>query len=689
MSTTGKQVLGDLQDISTPLVDLLIRESIQNSTDAAMPVAVGDDTVSVSYDVKSISNANINGLFEQISDKLDARYPIGDQSDCLVIRDCGTYGLTGYLRKCDVPKGEKWGNLIKLVYDIRKPQENSAAGGAWGLGKTVYYKLGVGIVVYYTRIMQDGKYESRLAACMVENEEDSQALLPACPLPDDLRPSGIAWWGKEDGFNKTIPITDEADINSILGLFNVSPYDGTETGTTIIIPYLNTNKLMDTTRYTSAQSDDAAVAAHQGSQTSIRPWLANLPRFLWVAVQRWYYPRIDNKYYVEACGLRSLSIMINDRRCNADKMFPVFRLMQSLYNRAILDRPSTDFEDFMTEPPYRTYYEHSETNGKNNIRVNKYVSGGAGCVSYAKATQNILGMAPPDNFASPFLFFDLDKISEGGCAIVAYTRKPGMVVWYDVVRGLPDDSGYVLGHFALQSDSNVVDGDGSYVKSLEDYIRATEAANHKFWNRDDFNVTERIRANVTNKILTAFRPAPANVDNGPHDTGLGRLLGGFMPPTGFGHLPTVRTTNPTGRKRLTRKDSSYRVEQVGAPEYSSQSVTLRYVAEIPANHTPAFEMELSIATEDKLISFNDLVSQMHMNSPIEIIAVEVTAPERFKVDLSRCHHVGTCVNVSLRDVNGMANKVMFSVKNTESMKLYFSITLGYSSLEMKPVISVN
>ena len=41
MSTTGRQVLGDMQDTYTPLVDLLIRESIQNSTDAARSV-LGD-----------------------------------------------------------------------------------------------------------------------------------------------------------------------------------------------------------------------------------------------------------------------------------------------------------------------------------------------------------------------------------------------------------------------------------------------------------------------------------------------------------------------------------------------------------------------------------------------------------------------------------------------------------------------
>lgn len=693
MSTTGRQVLGDMQDFSTPLVDLMVRESIQNSTDASRPIAPGDDKVSVSYDVKSVPNEKINGLFEQIDDKLNARFEAGKQSECLVIRDCGTCGLTGYLRKRDVPIGEKkLGNLIKLIYDIRKPQENSGAGGAWGLGKTVYYKLGIGIVLYYTRIQQGDEYVSRLAACMVEDENDSQALLPVCPLHNDLRPSGIAWWGAADGdeFNATIPITDEYEIRGILQRFDINPYTGSETGTTIIIPYLNTEKLLDVTRYTSAQSDGDTVVNHQSSPTAQRPWMFSLPRFLNVAVQRWYYPRVDNKYYSEATGQRNLSVRINGRELTNSDMIPVFRLMQSLYNRAILDKASADFKDFMTDVPVKSYYENSENWGKNEIRVNVNVRGKSGHLSYGKATYETLQMVPPYNRASPFLYFDLDETCEEGCAIVAYTRKPGMVVWYDVIRGLPNQSEYILGHFALESGSDVLDSQQNLVNNLEDYVRATEAANHKCWNGDDYSITQRIKKSVTNKILAAFRPAPVDVDKSTQDTGLGRLLGGFMPPTGFGRQPSARQRRGDGTpRRLTGRKSRFRVEQIGSPEYSSQTVTLRYVAEIPAKSNLAFEMELAVATEDKVINFNDLSAQMHMEPPFEIKTVEVLAPEYIKVDLEKCHHIGTGVRLSLCDVNGMANKARFSVNSTESMTLSFSITLEYSSLEMKPVISVN
>lgn len=691
MSTTGRQVLGDMQDSYTPLVDLLVRESIQNSTDASKPIYSGDDTVSVSYDVTSVPNANINGLFDQITDKLNTRFPIGGQNDCLVIRDCGTFGLTGALRKIDVNDGDNLGNLIKLIYDIRKPQENSGAGGAWGLGKTVYYKLGVGIVLYYTRILQGDSYESRLAACMVEDEKDESAILPVCPLKDDLRKSGIAWWGADDGFNKTIPITDESEIHDILQRFEVRPYEGTETGTTIIVPYLNISKLMDTTRYTSGTDEGDTVINHVASVTSERPWMSDLSSFIWVTAQRWYYPRVDNKYYTEATGLRNLSLRIDGQKLTREEMFPVFRLMQSLYNRAIIDNPSNAFDDFMTEDPVKPYFEITGHQGKDKIKVNTYLQGNAGQVAYAKATQEILGMNYPDNNPSPSKFFDLDVAGEDGCAIIAYTRKPGMIVWYDVVKGLPSELGYILGHFALRSDSVVVDKNKKRVNVLEDFIRATETANHKCWNNDDYRITERIKQNVAKKVFEAFKPAPINENDGPQDTGLGRLLGRFMPPRGFGYKPAKKDKGKGGGgvKPLTGGSVRYRIEQIGLPEYSFQTVKLRYKAEIPANCNPSFEMELSIATEDKVICFNDLSSQMHMESPIEITEVEVSMPEKIKVDLSKCHYVGSCMNVSLRDVNGQANRVLFSVNNAEKMTISFSITLEYSSLEMKPVISVN
>ena len=67
---------------------------------------------------------------------------------------------------------------MRLIYDMGKGQDQLNAGGNWGYGKTVYYRLGNGIVIYYSRIKnQDGAYESRMILTLIENEEKADALL--------------------------------------------------------------------------------------------------------------------------------------------------------------------------------------------------------------------------------------------------------------------------------------------------------------------------------------------------------------------------------------------------------------------------------------------------------------------------------------------------------------------------------
>ena len=95
------------------------------------------------------------------------------------------------------------------MYEICKPQEAAGAGGSWGLGKTVYFRICIGLVIYYSRIKEKDGYASRLAASCVENENDADAMIP---LWQGKSSRGIAWWGVSVGDNATQPVTDEAYI---------------------------------------------------------------------------------------------------------------------------------------------------------------------------------------------------------------------------------------------------------------------------------------------------------------------------------------------------------------------------------------------------------------------------------------------------------------------------------------------
>lgn len=173
MSESGSSLLRLIQNTSTSRLDLLIRESLQNSLDAADGES---NYVGVNFKVGEFDATTLNSFFEGIKDKLNARY-FGNYK-YISIRDYNTSGLTGPIHFSEV-QNNNFGNLLKLVYEISKAQENQGSGGSWGLGKTVYFRLGIGLVIYYSRIINEsGQYESRLAAALVEDERKTDTLIP-------------------------------------------------------------------------------------------------------------------------------------------------------------------------------------------------------------------------------------------------------------------------------------------------------------------------------------------------------------------------------------------------------------------------------------------------------------------------------------------------------------------------------
>lgn len=168
MSESGSSLLRLIQNNETCRLDLLVREAVQNSLDAGANYRTDKSSISVDFKIGDFETRRISGYFDGISNKLDTKYP-GKQA-YIVARDTYTSGLTGPVRYEDV-KNHDFGNLLKLVYEISKPQDQEGAGGSWGLGKTVYFRIGIGLVIYYSRIKEGRRYVSRLAAALVEDEK--------------------------------------------------------------------------------------------------------------------------------------------------------------------------------------------------------------------------------------------------------------------------------------------------------------------------------------------------------------------------------------------------------------------------------------------------------------------------------------------------------------------------------------
>lgn len=151
MGQDGKALLRSLQNESISLVDLLIRESFQNSLDATL--ADADETL-IDVDVKHFDTQRVANVLPGIERGLSERF--GDQEQtAIVIGDRNTSGLEGSIRD-DAGANLRDSNLYKLVYGIAMNQDKAGAGGSWGLGKTSYFRVGAGIVFYYTRVKLDG-----------------------------------------------------------------------------------------------------------------------------------------------------------------------------------------------------------------------------------------------------------------------------------------------------------------------------------------------------------------------------------------------------------------------------------------------------------------------------------------------------------------------------------------------------
>lgn len=460
MGQVGSSVLRAIQNNSDPLIDLFIRESIQNSLDAGdkeSPIPyVCVDFIVKEFDAKQLHHS-LDG--EGITEKLNDQFPNGHYT-FVAVKDSNTTGLTGPLKRTEV-RDNKYGNLQKLVYHVGKPQDQLGAGGSWGYGKTLYYRISqIGLVIYYSRIKkEEGEYESRLCAVMCEDENSEKAILPC---DENNNKSGIAWWGDIDDKGNTYPITNEDRVKEFLKIFELKPYLNDEVGTIVIIPYINEQALLNENSIElSLDFEDELLNAEKVS----------LEDELRAAIQRWYSPRLDNPLYYshyERYGknVKYLKASMNGVEITSDQMLPIFKRIQGLYNSALMkmDNEVTLNENIYTE----------------NI---SYHAQNVGVLAYTLINKEEL----TTNAKSPYSFLNIDHDNkQGNNPIVCMTRQPGMIVEYNPSSwgNLPvtQDEDYILAFFVLNSTQKLsfTDGDACEIE-LEEYVRQSECADHLGW----------------------------------------------------------------------------------------------------------------------------------------------------------------------------------------------------------------
>lgn len=638
MTQTGSSLLKLIQNNDMPVLDLLVRESIQNSLDARK---ANSKYVDVNYLTGTFDNNKLSAELEGITHALKKQFP-APRYNFIAARDTNTVGLTGELDYKKV-KNNDYGNLLKLIYEICKPQETEGAGGSWGLGKTVYFRIGIGLVVYYSRIsVGSGKYASRLAASYVEDETKSDAMIP---IYQDQAKRGIAWWGESVGENITQAITDEKTIADFLKIFDINPYVGEETGTTIIIPYTDSESLLKNNQ----------IEYLNGKGKVVEPfWTSSLEDYLKIATQRWYAPRLNNPHYNSGAYLR---LKVNNTGLGYDHMEPTFKVIQALYNRA----NHIDEDDILTNAEAITKV--------SGIKVIKYLTDTqVGTLAYTKVPKELLGMKAPDNKPEPFMYFNCEiRDEEVNKPIICFTRKPAMIVSYENVGAwasnfsLTSKDEYILALFVLNSYNQMKNSPTP--RSLEEYVRRSEMADHTSWSdwsEGTYNprIITKIQSNVNKIISKEFAPVETNMKP-KENSGLGKLFGEMLlPPDGFGKRPGPGTKSPANPPN--RRGVNFRVDD-SKIKYLSDTMIIPLILETSGKKKISrIGFDIQIDSESKKIEMQEWENKLNLNPPFEIkdCKIEVTFLDGQKVNGS---------GVIIKDSSEVRiNNILFKKKSLSS-----------------------
>lgn len=621
MTQSGSSLLKLIQNNKTPSLDLFVRESVQNSLDARKE---GSKCVNVEYLTGDFDCKKLAGELEGITESMIRKYP-GSNYTYLAVCDSETVGLTGetdYSKVID----NNYGNVLKLIYEICKPQENEGAGGSWGIGKTVYFRMGIGLVIYYSRILKaDGSYESRLAASFVEDEKGKDAMIP---VYNGMPKRGIAWWGESTTKeNDTVPVTDEKYIREFLDIFGISPYSGDKTGTVIIIPFTNEKNLLENNQTEYLNTLGEPISPY---------WCSSIKQYLEIALQRWYAPRLANPDYPYGAFLRAA---VNGEGLSAGRMEPVFQVIQAIYNRANR-RQNSDIIS-INELDCKI----NDTGTRSLLKENS-----AGTVACVRVSREVLKMNAPWNKPDPSVYLNCEQAEgETNKPFVLFVRKPGMIVSYESMsKWTPTNvttsrDEYIFGIFVLNSLNEFINP-ACTVSNVEEYVRKSEMADHTSWNdwsAPGFNprLVSKIQGSVS-RYLSSEYAAVSQEHQTKENSALSKLFGDMLlPPDGFGNNANTDSKPKSEPKPPKEKKFSFKVNNAGIRYYGDTMdipMVLKTAGNKKIKHT-AFEM--LIDSESGKISILEWIDKLKLETPFTI--------EKVKVFLDSVEGAKVCRTVSV------------------------------------------
>ena len=564
MGTDGAFLLRSYIGKQLPMIDLLVRECFQNSLDAGPKIAGSKVTVDVLS--KSVSAKPINALFSGVDKFLTKDFD--EEIEYLAFRDSGTVGLGGKYEVTESSIDTK-SRFRKLVYEFGKPNTDAGSGGSWGVGKTVCFKPGNGIVIYYSRIRKSAiTFESRLIAILVENNNNPNSLLERAGIKEGPENLGVAWWGRNEGSN-CYPIVDEKEIAKILKLFDIPPYTGDETGTCVIIPYVDTESLIK-------NSNDIGYNSRRNLSLEI---------MVERAVQRWYFTRLNNKDYPYGSWL--------EYRFNGEKLRKtdekyLFKKLTEMYMVAVnkIEKNIDCKDDVMhcVEIPSRFMV----LGKKKAFGELVYMSGTPAEIFSFQGEVDKQDIEELLNIT----------IKNKAKPIVLYCRESGMILNYE-----HDTSGWTAG-FAKMNDAEMTVAffhpygkakPTDYNIEWDTYLRLSEENDHRCWKNNNINyqgahkkLVNNMIDNVARKLADAF----GSDEDISRQSNLGwqRKLGAGLLPKGFGtgSSKPAKNGHQTGKPKPVTIGNHNMTVKLGTAVYSRDGKV-----------TVSFTMDLKDASKTK------------------------------------------------------------------------------------------
>ncbi len=245
-SAPGGSVIGELflklltqgiNELSEP--ELLVRETAQNSWDArkqssrrSTPMSFRVSDLAVASDVRD----ELKAFFGEAAEfgpggrRPDAPTVLrelwkrlcNDNCSVLYVRDEGTEGLEGPTNARDAVPDGVGDRYVRFLLNIGQANTDESAGGSYGLGRSVFWRMSTcQTVVVYTRYVDGGAYRSRLIGSSIGGSF----------VRAGVNYTGRHWWSDgENGRPFEGPKAEEWARR--LGF---EPYEGDTTGTTVMV----------------------------------------------------------------------------------------------------------------------------------------------------------------------------------------------------------------------------------------------------------------------------------------------------------------------------------------------------------------------------------------------------------------------------------------------------------------------